>query len=124
VPVIIEYGKRTGELHSHGKTEELGEKATPVPLCPSQIPCVLLWDRTGSLTLFFDNKNTTTTTNNNNNNDNNNNNNKITWYYYKCLIPVTIFNIRYFEPVLYTHPDRPTNRQTDRHLFLAFPLPV
>jgi len=62
--VINEYGKSTGELHSYGKTEELGEKAVPVPFCPSQIP----WDRTGSPTLFLDKKipppppTTTTTT--------------------------------------------------------------
>jgi len=26
------------ELHGHGKTEVLGEKSVPVPLCPPQIP--------------------------------------------------------------------------------------
>jgi len=79
-----EYGRSTGELHSHGKTEELGEKAVPVPLCPSQIPSGLLWDRTGSLTLFVDNKNTTTTTTTTTNNNNNNNNNN--------LVPLQLFN--------------------------------
>jgi hypothetical protein len=64
-------------------------KAEPVPLCPPQIPCELLSNRTGSLNLFVDNKNTTTTTNNNNNNidDDNNNNN---------LVPLQLFNFGHY----------------------------
>jgi hypothetical protein len=96
VPVLHEYGS-TGELQSHGKTEEPGGKSEPVPLCPSQIPCGLLWDRTGSLNLFIDNNNTaataadaaaTTATTNNNNNNN--------------LVPLQVFNFgRYIQhPIL------------------------
>jgi hypothetical protein len=32
------------ELNSQGKTELLGEKPVPVPLCPPQIPHGLTWD--------------------------------------------------------------------------------
>jgi hypothetical protein len=36
------------ELNWHGKTEVLGEKPVPVPLCPPQIPHGLTWDQTGA----------------------------------------------------------------------------
>ena len=36
------------ELNWQGKTEVLGEKPVPVPLCPPQIPHGLIWDRTRS----------------------------------------------------------------------------
>ena len=96
-----EYGRSTGELHSHGKTEELGEKAVPVPLCPPQIPFGLLWGRTGSLTLFDNKRNTTATTTTTTTNNNN------------SLVALQLFNFGHYiqHPIFWTNSVY-TDRQT------------
>jgi hypothetical protein len=46
IPQMIWVWRATVELYWQGKTEELGEKPVPVPLCPPQIPHGLTWART------------------------------------------------------------------------------
>jgi hypothetical protein len=43
---IFPSNKAPGEWNLQGKTEVLGEKPVPVPLCPPQIPHLLARDRT------------------------------------------------------------------------------
>jgi hypothetical protein len=53
--IMNEYGA-AAQWYWHGKTEGLGEKPVPVPLCPTQIPHGLPWERIWasiSLTLGF-----------------------------------------------------------------------
>jgi hypothetical protein len=44
---MSEYGA-AAEWYWQGKTEGIGEKPLPVPLCPPQIPHGLPWERTGT----------------------------------------------------------------------------
>ena len=43
---VDETDARNGGMTLTGKTEVLGEKLVPVPLCPPQIPHGLTWNRT------------------------------------------------------------------------------
>jgi hypothetical protein len=46
IPQMIWVWRATVEWYWQEKTEELGEKPVPVPLCPPQIPHGLTWERT------------------------------------------------------------------------------
>jgi hypothetical protein len=46
IPQMIWVWRATVEWYWQGKTEELGEKPVPVPLCPPQIPHELTRART------------------------------------------------------------------------------
>jgi hypothetical protein len=52
IPQMIWVWKATVEWYRQGKTEELGEKPVPVPLCPPQIPHGLTqaWTRASAVT--------------------------------------------------------------------------
>lgn len=47
--VLESFGSVLVELYWQGKTEVLGEKRIPVPICPPQIPYGLAWNRIVSI---------------------------------------------------------------------------